>query len=467
MEEDIEMLDNEGEGLEQENGSNNVSTSRNANSPLRNAVTNIAGATLDSNKYKSMLNRKNPNDDNSASMAKKDFNKAIPEKRPSVVNNSKNILGNKALDTVSNLHPALKAINTANNIRNVISRRRPNNANGNGVSVTNSDDSSTNTKNNDVIPSSTVTNGEVDDSSTDTSSRGDILSSLNPLSGLSGLTGGISFGFSFLGRIPMPLKITILLSPLFIIFFVISLPSNVVGFFTGFWGTDVVLASDGSTSNAGTIDYGDYELSSDGDQILHESLSSFLESHGSSLTEFNGLISSNVQNSGYGTRAGVVAAAVTLIAELGNNYNVKIPYYWGGGHGRMIEGADGNWGSSSCHTYANGQSYNYCGLDCSGFVAWAIYNGGFNVAARSAGSFQNLPGAERVTLSSGSAVLQPGDLMESNSHVVLVVDVIDGGYVVAEAAGNSTGVKFSTKRFGANGYWGVNMDGFYEQQVRS
>ena len=132
----------------------------------------------------------------------------------------------------------------------------------------------------------------------------------------------------------------------------------------------------------------------------------------------------------------------------------------------MATGAEGNWGSTQCHTYANGQSYNYCGLDCSGFVTWAIYNGGFSITPLVTGGFQSLPGAEKVSLTN-SAVLQPGDLLESSGHVILIVDVDDNNYICAEAAGNETGVLFSTHPFDSSGYWGVNMEGFYNTRARS
>ena len=124
--------------------------------------------------------------------------------------------------------------------------------------------------------------------------------------------------------------------------FLILIPFTVIGFFSGFWGIDIAEASSGGT---GTIDYGDYSLSSDGHEILHESLDTFLASNGTNLEEFNNLIATNVEEAGSGTRAGVVAAAVTLIAELGNNYGVKIPYFWGGGHSTISIGAEGSWGS--------------------------------------------------------------------------------------------------------------------------
>ena len=220
---------------------------------------------------------------------------------------------------------------------------------------------------------------------------------------------------------------------------------------------------------AGNIDYGDYTLSSDGVPILHEPLDSFLEDNGSSLEEFNELIKENVEEAGFGTRAGVVAAAVTLIGELGDNYNVKVPYYWGGGHyDGVVVGALGYWGSDAdCTTFANGQTYDYCGLDCSGFVPWAIKNGGFNTYQRLAGDFKNISGAEKVSLKKSSAVLQPGDLLESDQHIVLVVGVDEESsqYLCAEAAGNSDGVLFTRRSFADSGYWGVKMDGFYDNSA--
>lgn len=223
-----------------------------------------------------------------------------------------------------------------------------------------------------------------------------------------------------------------------------------------------------ASCSSGTIDYGDYVLDSEGSTILHQPLDSFLASQGTSLEEFNNLIAYNVEKAGYGTRAGVVAAAVTLIAELGNNYNVKVPYFWSGGHGDGIaQGAKATWGGGTCYIYANSQSYNYCGLDCSGFVAWAINNGGFTISSLTAGSFKNLDGAQRVSLTN-SAVLEPGDILESDHHVILVVgvDEVNSQYICAEASGNDSGVLFTRRSFTFSGYWGVKMDGYYSTHAK-
>lgn len=221
-------------------------------------------------------------------------------------------------------------------------------------------------------------------------------------------------------------------------------------------------------SSYGTIDYGDYVIESSNDEIiLQESLSSFLESKGTSLEAFNSIIENNVNNAGFGTRAGVVAAAVTLIAELGNNYGVRIPYFWGGGHvANFIQPfADAKWGSGSCSAYDKGGfHYDRCGLDCSGFVPWAIYNGGFDMKeARLAHTFVNIQGAEKVKLDANQAVLQPGDLLESSMHIVLVIGVDEATkeYICAEASGYQYGVWFTRRKFNEKDYYGLRMDNYY------
>lgn len=231
------------------------------------------------------------------------------------------------------------------------------------------------------------------------------------------------------------------------------------------YGSDTI--SSAKCKYSGHFDYGDYTLTSDDDTVLNQSLESFLSSNGSSLEEFNELIQDNVKSAGYGTRAGVVAAAVTLIGELGDNYGVKVPYYWGGGHADgVVVGALGYWGSTQCNTSANGRVYDRCGLDCSGFVPWAIKNGGFNMAQNLASNFKNISGARKVTLSSSSAVVQPGDLLESDGHVVLVVAIDEENkqYICAEAAGYDYGVLFVRRSFGSSGYWGVDMEDYYNNE---
>ena len=462
------MPEEENEYLEEADNSEEINNISSSNLSLKNNARNI----VDFNKYKSRKNNSsninnskksnNSNVNNSGNAS--NANKPNLPIRNKLSNGGKPQIANKASSALSNVAkttPGLGAIGALNNIRKNIAARKNSGSLGGVVNNNNSnskgDSSSDDVKDNNV--SSVRNNSE-------NTNEGSEKKPFNPLSSIFGSKPSIAGKLSFLGKMSLPLKLAAILGPVLTLLFFILIPVSVITLFSSFFGMNEVNAYGSSTGN---IDYGDYELSSDGDEILHEPLDSFLESKGTSLEEFNNLIASNVENAGYGTDAGVVAAAVTLIAELGNNYDVKIPYFWGGGHGQMITGAEGNWGSNQCRASANGRIYDYCGLDCSGFVAWAIWNGGFNIAARVTGQFQDLPGAERVSLSSGSAVLAPGDLLESNSHIVLVIGVDEetNEYICAEASGYTTGVLFTRRPFSRSGYWGVRMSGFYERQVRS
>ena len=447
MPEEIENLEDDNNVNEQENSS--------AKSSPKSTTSKVASNIIDFNKYKA---RKNANKDNNTPNSTKNnsgnnLKSSLLNKVKGAGNGLKNKAGNAVLNKVSNAHPALKALSVLNNLNNARKNRKAAKANANSEASDNkSSENSTN--------SSTDTNTSDNSNTTE-------KSSFNPLSSIIGSKSGILGGLRIFGKLPMPIKLALVFGIPLLCLIIILLPVILIfGVFSPLLGTSEAFGNQNIGGGSGNINYGDYVLSSDGHEILHQSLDEFLSSKGTSLEAFNNLIASNVEENGYGTRAGVVTAAVTLIAELGNNYNVKVPYFWGGGHGIMATGAEGNWGSTQCHTYANGQSYNYCGLDCSGFVTWAIYNGGFSITPLVTGGFQSLPGAEKVSLTN-SAVLQPGDLLESSGHVILIVGVDDNNYICAEAAGNETGVLFSTHPFNASGYWGVNMEGFYNTRARS
>ena len=444
------------ENLEDENNVNEQGNSSSKSSP-KNVAGKAADNIVDFNKYKA---RKNANKDNNTPNSTKNnsannLKSSLLNKVKGAGNGLKNKAGNAVLNKVSNAHPALKALSVLNNLNNARKNRKAAKAEKSEKANTNSDVSDN--KSGENSTNTTSTNAE----------EGAEKKSFNPLSSILGSKNRVLGGLRIFGKLPMPIKLALVFGIPLLCLIIILLPVILIfGVFSPLLGTSEAFGNQNIGGGSGNINYGDYVLSSDGHEILHQPLDEFLSSKGTSLEAFNNLIASNVEENGYGTRAGVVTAAVTLIAELGNNYNVKVPYFWGGGHGIMATGAEGNWGSTQCHTYANGQSYNYCGLDCSGFVTWAIYNGGFSITPLVTGGFQSLPGAERVSLTN-SAVLQPGDLLESSGHVILIVGVDENNYICAEAAGNETGVLFSTHPFNASGYWGVNMEGFYNTRARS
>ena len=178
-----------------------------------------------------------------------------------------------------------------------------------------------------------------------------------------------------------------------------------------------------------------------------------------------------INTAGYATRAGVVAALRFLTLEL----PYKIPYFFE--NGRLNNNTGGDYVDGEGRFYHKGLYLNRdkfselkktrfgpsiwgCpltnwqdeagfkpgvkypnGLDCSGFVTWAMYNGGFDVSDTGAGmnSFtgddlsdlgMHIP-ITRSLLESGS--IKAGDLIGCDGHIALVGAIKDGIIYVAES----------------------------------
>lgn len=183
---------------------------------------------------------------------------------------------------------------------------------------------------------------------------------------------------------------------------------------------------------------------------LSTPLGEFLKNHGSSMKALNDEILMAVLNYGPGTGAGVAAAAVTLISTMDQQFNVKIPYYWGGGQGAPAShnfkpwdyyGANKYWGEYNC-TYANNKAYCYIGLDCAGFVTWAIHTGGVKIYDTQT-FYQK---GKEVSVYNGNQA-SPGDILKHPGHIMLVLsyDSSNQTYKVAEAAGWGKGVRICDK----------------------
>lgn len=96
--------------------------------------------------------------------------------------------------------------------------------------------------------------------------------------------------------------------------------------------------------------------------------------------------------------------------------------------------------------------YNSNGLDCSGFVTWAIYNGGFDVGDRGAGdsleddSELNDVG-EKVQLTDElmySGKVKAGDLLGIWGHIAIIIGIDDDNVYVAESLWTYGGVVINT-----------------------
>lgn len=184
-----------------------------------------------------------------------------------------------------------------------------------------------------------------------------------------------------------------------------------------------------------------------------------------------------VAKAGEGTRAGVVAAARFLTLEFAyrvhyfyengrlNNY---YPYLKVDGEGRYyhkglylheskfakieskfvgpaIWGCDlqnyTDWGP-----WVTGKYYPN-GLDCSGFVTWALLNGGFDIGDIGAGieeGHQDLTDlGERVSITEElmqSGRVKVGDLIGLNGHAAILAGIDDSNYYIAESLNTTKGV---------------------------
>ncbi len=188
-----------------------------------------------------------------------------------------------------------------------------------------------------------------------------------------------------------------------------------------------------------------------------------------------------VESAGYGTRAGVIAATrfltlefayrVPYFAENGrlNNY---APYKHVDGEGRyyhrglyLNENKFNNISSSfvgpctwgcDLQTFTELPEFSYGkyypnGLDCSGFVTWALLNGGFDIGDIGAGEnidhndLDDLGTKVYITdelMSSGR--VKVGDLIGLNGHMAIIAGWDDNNYYIAESLNNTGGVVITT-----------------------
>lgn len=196
-----------------------------------------------------------------------------------------------------------------------------------------------------------------------------------------------------------------------------------------------------------------------------------------------------INDAGFKTRAGVVAAARFLTLE----FDKKIPYFYENGRlnnygkQRYVDGEgryyhEGLYLDSSRYTnivksftgpaawgcklkqYQDAKVYGFIpgvkypnGLDCSGFVTWALLNGGFDVKDSGAGDIISIKddlydlgtkeSLNKKTLNSGK--IKVGDLIAYPGHMSILIGIDEEqNYYIAESLPQYKGVvtnKYSSK----------------------
>ena len=181
-------------------------------------------------------------------------------------------------------------------------------------------------------------------------------------------------------------------------------------------------------------------------------LKTFFEKNGTSVEDINKNIKTEVINSGVGTCEGVVTAATSLINSL-LKYDVKLPYISSVTSSPSIDGQafgkyngygiNPTWGTEG-KWWSEYQRYYYqTGLDCSGFISWALHNGGYKYQELHSSSFLNLGKNYSMSDYTGKA----GDLLWRKGHIALILGVEDDGYVIAQEAGGENGLVVSKTSF--------------------
>ena len=190
-----------------------------------------------------------------------------------------------------------------------------------------------------------------------------------------------------------------------------------------------------------------------------------------------------VRSAGYKSREGVTAAAIYLASHI----DVHIPYFWSGGHfhsyngysdtGENLIGVADKWGCDVKMAFGgtdkqkNGVAYPF-GMDCSGFLAWAIFNGGYYTGDSGQSiriSTDSTPpssiggiSVSSVKTSNAKGKIKPGDIAHKSGHVGMVIAVSDSGFTIAEEMNYANGLvvtehKYSSSRFTSI----ILMDNFY------
>ncbi len=193
------------------------------------------------------------------------------------------------------------------------------------------------------------------------------------------------------------------------------------------------------------------------------------------------ILAYRIDEAGYGTRAGAVAAARFLTLE----FPYRISYYWEAGRlnntGKHYVDGEGRyyhkglylheskeddmvaslfgpaaWGCKIMSyeddppNFIPGKKYPN-GLDCSGFVSWSLLNGGFDVGDRGAGELPSdgqmtdLGEFKKITNSMiKNGEIKVGDLFNFWGHIAILIGQDENNYYVAESLNNYKGVVVKT-----------------------
>ncbi len=194
-----------------------------------------------------------------------------------------------------------------------------------------------------------------------------------------------------------------------------------------------------------------YDLSNAATESSGNPSSDFRGTDVGSVSAFNQHIIDSVEAAGYGTRQGVVAAGMALVGDY-------IKYT---GHRVMYDQSTRQATSTSGIV-----DENYLALDCSGFVFWSLYNGGFYVPDDLAVVQTDYIYAWSNSRGYSSAIKggQPGDFLVTmgKGHIILIVGTYASGYWCLEEMGWGVGAEVTKREYSdLSSYVRIDMTNYY------
>ena len=202
-------------------------------------------------------------------------------------------------------------------------------------------------------------------------------------------------------------------------------------------------------SNSNRVTYGNYHINhyikenkipKDERGILKKYLETDCKLLCATVTAAKGFVRQSVGDDVSEERVNVIAAAYSLVGKVG--------YFWGGKS--TVIGEDPSWGSvekvSADGSRSSGTLRAY-GLDCSGFVTWAVINGYEDQGMQAAVGDGTSDQWEKAGVVS-EADAQPGDLVfqrgpeaGSNNHVGILCGKTDSGdWIAVHCSSSKNGV---------------------------
>lgn len=158
------------------------------------------------------------------------------------------------------------------------------------------------------------------------------------------------------------------------------------------------------------------------------------------VTDAKGFVRESVGDDVSEERVNVITAAYSLVGKVG--------YFWGGKSTTI--GMDSSWGSAALVDAEGSKStgtYRAYGLDCSGFVTWAVINGFSNtgmegvVGVGTSDQWSNANVVSEADAQPGDLVFQNGPESGSDNHVGIICGKTDSGdWIAVHCSASKNGV---------------------------